>query len=214
MTESDVIDNAADERPRAPVELRTAAVADVNFAQRVITAIVAPYEVETPVMWRGEVWKESFERSAWDGIERRPNRIKVNRDHNKSRTVGKALKFFPSRAEGLVAELRIAQTPLGDETLALADERCVGLSAGFAALPNDQIIDRRSKSRRIKTAYLDHISVVEDPAYPGAEVLEVRENEIVVADDEETVMATITPLMDEFLNDPFFSSMLDRAKRL
>lgn len=199
------------ERPKAPVELRTAAIAEVNFAQRLITAIAAPYEQATNVMWRGDVWSESFERGAWDGIEKRPNRIKVNRDHNKSRTVGKAMRFFPSREEGLVTELRIAQTALGDETLALANERCVGLSVGFAALPKDQIIDRSNRSRRVRRAFLDHISLVEDPAYPGAEVLSVRENEIVVPDDEELVT---TPLMDEFLNDPTFQEMLSRAKSL
>lgn len=210
MTETTVVDETV-ERPRAPVELRTATVAEVNFAQRVITAIVAPYEQPTQVMWRGEVWTEQFERSAWDGIEKRPNRIKVNRDHNKSRTVGKALKFFPSRQEGLVAELRMAQTPLGDETLVLADERCVGLSAGFAALPSDQVIDRRAKSRSIKTAYLDHIAVVEDPAYAGAEVLEVRENEIVVPDDQATAMITgARPVLDGILSDPFWASMLNQ----
>lgn len=196
---------APTERPMAPVELRTASVADVNFAQRVVTAIVAPYEQPTAVMWKGEVWTELFERSAWNGIEKRPNRIKVNRDHNKSRTVGKALKFFPSRQEGLVAELRVAQTPLGDETLALAEERCVGLSAGFAALPRDQLIDRRSKMRRIKTAYLDHISFVEDPAYAGAEVLDVRENEIIIPD--ETMVAK--PALDQWLNDPVLARVND-----
>lgn len=196
------------DRPKAPVELRTAAVTEVNYAQRLITAIVTPYEQSTDVMWRGEVWSESFERGAYDGIEKRPNRVKVNRDHNKSRTVGKAVRFFPSRVEGLVAEVRIAQTPLGDETLALADERCVGLSAGFAALPADQVIDRRARSRRVKRAFLDHISFVEDPAYPGAEVLEIRENEIVIPGEDSPV---IKPLMDEFLNDPEFRELLKYA---
>lgn len=201
-----------DDRPRAPVELRTAAVADVNFSQRIITAIVAPYEQPTRVMWRGEVWEEQFERSAWDGIEKRPNRVKVNRDHNKSRTVGKALKFFPSRREGLVSELRIAQTPLGDETLALADERCVGLSAGFAALPDDQLIDRRMKTRRIRRGFLDHISFVEDPAYAGAEVLEVRENEIVIPDDDISAAAD-TMTVEQFARaNAEFMEMLTRAK--
>lgn len=200
-----------DDRPRAPIELRTAQIGEVNFSQRIITAIVTPYEQSTNVMWNGDVWSESFERGAYDGIERRPNRIKVNRDHNKSRTVGKAMKFFPSRQEGLVTELRIAQTALGDETLALADERCVGLSAGFGALPADTIIDRYNKTRRVKRAFLDHISIVEDPAYAGAEVIDVRENEIVIPTDDDLV---ITPLMDEFMHDPKFVEMLNRAKSL
>lgn len=198
-------DDMVEERPKAPVELRTATIGEVNFAHRTITAIAAPYDQATNVMWQGDVWSEQFERGAFDGIERRPNRIKVNRDHNKSRTVGKAVKFFPNSQEGLVTELRIAQTILGDETLALADEKCVGLSVGFAALPADQLIDRRAKSRRVRRAFLDHISVVEDPAYPGAEILDVRENELVIPGDHEMVA---TPLMDEFLNDDQFLALL------
>lgn len=206
MADSDTDDvETVTDRPKAPVELRTAVIGEVNFAQRTITAIAAPYEQSTNVMWQGDVWSESFERGAWDGIERRPNRVKVNRDHNKSRTVGKAMKFFPSREEGLVTELRIAQTLLGDETLALADENCVGLSVGFAALPGDQIIDRRAKSRRVRRAFLDHISIVEDPAYAGAEILSVRENEIVVPEDGQLIA---TPMMDEFLNDAEFLALL------
>ena len=200
------------ERPRAPVELRSAAVGEVNFAQRLVTMIVAPYEQSAPVMWRGEVWHESFQRSAWDGIEKRPNRVRANRDHNKSRTVGKAMRFFPSRDEGLVAEVRIAQTALGDETLTLADEKCLGISAGFAALPQDQILDRGAKTRSIKRAFLDHISFVEDPAYDGAQVLEIRENEIVIPDDEATAILTGTPIMDELMSDPFFASLGNRKQ--
>lgn len=203
MTEIDTTD-VVEDRPKAPVELRRAEIGDVNFAQRLITAIVTPYEQRAKVMWRDEVWDELFERGAYDGIERRPNRIKVNRDHNKGRTVGKAMKFFPSRQEGLVAELRIAQTQLGDETLALADEGCVGLSAGFAALPSDQIIDRRTKTRRVRRAYLDHISIVEDPAYVGAEILDVRMGQIVVPDDE---ALTVKPLLNEF-DDAEFQALI------
>jgi hypothetical protein len=35
-------------------------------------------------------------------------------------------------------------------------------------------IDKRSKTRRILKAFLDHLAMVEDPAYVGAEVLAVR----------------------------------------
>ena len=64
--------------------------------------------------------RESFLRGSWDGIEKQPNRVKANRDHDKQRTVGKIINFWPSRIEGLVGAARIVQTPLGDETLALA----------------------------------------------------------------------------------------------
>ena len=74
---------------------------------------------------------ETIGRGAFDGIERRANRIRVNRDHNLERTVGRAVALHPSRDEGLVAEVRIAQTDLGEETLALAADGCLDASAGF-----------------------------------------------------------------------------------
>lgn len=193
------------ERPRAPVEFRSASVDGVNHDQRIVTVIVAPYDQPTPVMWRNEVWQESFERCAWDGIEGRPNRVRANRAHNRTLTCGKAIKFFPKRPEGLVAEIRMAKTPLGDETLELAKDDCLSVSAGFAALPADQMIDHRAKTRRIKTAYLDHISFVEDPAYVGATVLEVRENEIIIPD--ELSMAPIGRSVSDWMNDPVFASV-------
>lgn len=207
MTE-DVRDEVV-ERPKAPVELRTATLADMNFGQRLVTLIVAPYEQPTSVMWQDEVWTEQFERSAWNGIEGRPNRVRANRAHDKRLTCGKAVKFFPSRQEGLVAEVRMANTPLGDETLELAKEDCLSVSAGFAALPRDQIIDRRSRTRRITTAYLDHISFVEDPAYPGAQVLSVRENEIIIPD----APLVEVPLLNQVADDDILAWARNRRNR-
>src|SRR4029077_7384262 len=84
--------------------------------------------------------------------------------------------FDPTETRGLVAELKIAQTPRGDETLALAAENCLGPSIGFGLLaPSDQMLDRGNMRRRINTAWIDHIGMVEDPAYIGAGVLGVRD---------------------------------------
>jgi HK97 family phage prohead protease len=187
----------SDERPKAPIEFRTAGVKGVDFAQRLVTVVAVPYDELAPVEYRGEIWQELFERTAFTGIEKRPNRVRSNRDHNKSRTVGKAVRFWPERDEGLVTEIRIAQTPLGDETLALADDDCLSASVGFGVLPSNQQLDRKTMTRRIKTAYLDHISFVESPAYAGAQVLSVRE-------EAELAMPTtriFTPHLDQFTED-------------
>ena len=183
--------------PRAPVEHRDeiSSVAGVNFAQRIIELVAVPYEETATVEWRGELWEESFVRGAFDGIEKRPNRVRANRDHNRSRTVGKAVKFFPSRDEGLVTEVRIGKTPLGDETLALADEDMLSASVGFAALGRDQELDKRNRVRRIKRAFLDHISFVEAPAYVGASVLAVR------GEDATTGVAELPPLVTPNLDE-------------
>jgi phage head maturation protease len=73
----------------------------------------------------------------------------------------------------LVAELRIAQTPLGDETLALADEDCLDASAGFAPMSGGETWPERDW-RRVTKAFLGHIAMTPDPAYSGAGVLAVR----------------------------------------
>lgn len=166
-----------DERPKAPVELRTAAVDNIDFRERVITVIAAPYEQEALVEYRGEMWREVFTRGAFDAVMDRPNRVRANRDHNKTRTVGKIVQFLRGRDEGLVTEVKIAKTELGDETLALADDDCLSASVGFAVRPSDQALDRRTRLRRVNVAILDHLAFVEDPAYVGAEVLGVRGNQ-------------------------------------
>lgn len=162
------------ERVPGPVEFRSSNVAGVNFAQRTIEVVAVPYEEPAPVEYRGEMWNELFVRGAFDGIEKRSNPVRVNRDHEPRRTVGRVNAFQPSRSEGLIAEIRIAQTVLGDETLSLAAEDCLGASVGFAVSGGGQELDRRSRTRRIKKAFLDHLAFVPDPAYVGAGVLSVR----------------------------------------
>lgn len=183
------------DEPRAPLEYREATVIGVDFAHRVIEMVTVPYEEEAMIEYRGEIWRESFMRGSFDGIESRPNRIRANRDHDKSRTVGKALAFYPSRVEGLVGEYRIAQTQLGDETLALANEDMLSASAGFGVPGSGQVLER--PYRRIKKAFLDHVAFVESPAYQGAKVLSVRDEDD--RPDAATLPPLVTPNLDEIL---------------
>lgn len=167
---------AADEAPPSLyVETRTATLENVDSNKRVITLIAAPYEQPAMVDYRGETWKEIFLRTAWASVmSGAAHRVRVNREHNPNLVCGKAVKFY-DRPEGLVADLRIAKTHLGDEALVLADEGCLSASVGFGASRDDCEFDRRTMTRRIKRAYLDHIALVQSPAYIGAEVLSVRE---------------------------------------
>jgi phage head maturation protease len=192
---------ANEEAPAAPIEFRSSNLTGVNFSQRIIEVIAAPYEEEAVVEWRGETWTEVFCRGAWDGIEKRPNRVKANRDHDKMRLVGKVIDFQPSRQEGLIASVKIAQTPLGEETLALAHEDCLGASVGFACLGSGMEIDRRNRKRWIKKSYMDHLAFVPDTAYAGSKVLNVRGDGLLPVDEirrmEQAGPLPATPALDD-----------------
>lgn len=152
--------------------LETRAAGTASVAQRIITVLAVPYEQPTEVLYRGAIWTEVFTRGAFTGIEQQAGKIRVNRDHDKSRTVGKCIAFRDDPA-GLVAEIRIAKTILGDETLALAAEDMLSASIGFGVPTGGAQIDSRGRTRRINRAFLDHLALVESPAYEGASVVGV-----------------------------------------
>ena len=162
------------EEPQGELLFRSAQVVDVSFPERTIEMIVTPYEEETLADWKGRMVKEIFARGAFEGIQRRPNRIKVYRDHVDSRSVvGKAVALHPSRDEGLVAEVKISDTDLGTETLTLAEDGVLGASAGYLPMPGGEKWLTRSSVRILK-GWLGHIALVPEPAYEGAQVLAVR----------------------------------------
>ena len=163
----------SDQAPPGELRWRTAQQLNVSFPQRSIELVVMPYEQEALVPYGAKLVTEVIARGAFDGIERRPNRIRVNRDHDVTRTVGRAVALHPSREEGLVADIRVARTELGDETLALADEGCLDASAGFLPMPGGEQWLERSRVR-IRKAWLGHIAMTPDPAYANANVLAVR----------------------------------------
>lgn len=158
---------------RHPVEIREASEATVDSTRRIITVIAVPYESPAQVQYRQEWWQEIFARHAFHGIDADPNQVRVNRDHDRTRTVGKVVRFDPNHPTGLLAEIRIAETQLGDETLALAAEDMLSASVGFGVYPGGHDLDRRTMTRRINRAFLNHLSLVEQPAYDGAKVVGV-----------------------------------------
>jgi HK97 family phage prohead protease len=156
------------------LEFRSATQLGVSFPKRQIELIVMPYETEAEVLHRGRRIREIVSRGAFEGIDARHRRITVNRGHVIDNVVGKATRFHPSREEGLVAELQIARTAAGDETLSLADEGLLDASAGFGVPDGGESWPERSL-RRLTRVWLDHIAMVPDPAYKDATVLAVRD---------------------------------------
>jgi len=169
-----------DERPDGDLHYRAARLSGVSFPRRVIELVVMPYDEMTLAPHQGRMVRESVAPGAFAGIERRANRVRVNRDHDAARTVGRAIAFHPNRPEGLVAEVRIAQTPLGEETLTLADEELLDASAAFLPMPGGEEWPSKDE-RRFTKLWLGHIAMTPDPAYTGAQVLSVRHREPVSA---------------------------------
>ena len=166
------------------LEIEIRKVADqqlgVSFPKRQIELVVMPYEVEAQVVHRGRMIREIVSRGAFEGIDATRRRIVVNREHVLDKVVGKAIRFHPSREEGLVAELRIAPTEQGDETLALADEGLLDASAGFGVPDGGESWPERGL-RRLSRLWLDHIAMTHSPAYQGTNVLAVRDKDPAVA---------------------------------
>lgn len=194
MTEADTGRQVA-----PPVEFRTSNVADVNRAQRIIEVIAVPYDEEAVIEYRGQLWRESFAPGSFDGIETRAEQKKVlaNREHARDKTIGKVVDWWPSRVEGLVAAVRVSETTLGDETLALAEDDVLSASLGFAARNRDQQFDRKTMTRRILRAFADHLAFTTTPAYTGAGVLNVREG--LEAQTAANLPPLVTPSLDELL---------------
>jgi HK97 family phage prohead protease len=154
-----------------------AVLADVDTRQRLITLLAVPWDQEAEVPWRGEMWNEVFRRGAFNGLEDHVGRVRVNREHKVGDTVGRLVFADPKAEDGLITRAKIAASTRGDDTLALAEDDAISPSVGYRIHdPADININRRTKFREVVKAFLDHLSLVEQPAFAGAHVLEVRED--------------------------------------
>jgi hypothetical protein len=190
--------------------VRSSTVTDVDTKLRLVDLIAVPYDEEGDVMWRGEVWRESFDRSAFAGIEDHAGRVLVNREHVKGDTVGKVVRFTSDDPVGLLTRVKVAQTLRGDETLALAEENMIGASVGyFVQQPSDVHLVRRTRMRRVMRAFLDHLAMVESPTWQGAQVLAVRD----AAPPPDVPSMQATPTLDALRDDPIFGWATERLTK-
>ena len=184
-------------------------LADIDFRQRLIDLIAVPWEEEARVFWRGEFWSEVFERGAFQGVEKYAGRVRVNREHRKGDTVGKVVEFNPSDPRGLFARVKVVLGPKGDELLYLAAEDMVSASIGYkASKSSDVLVDKQAKTRRVKTAFLDHLGMVEDPAFSESRVLAVRGG--ATPGEATDGLLPATPVLDEMMRDPIIMEIMQR----
>src|SRR5262245_21898586 len=122
--------------PAGMLEYRAAKVADVSFPQRIATVLVMPYESPTVIQPPSGQFTEVVSRGACGTVEQRAGKVKANRDHTWDKLVGRAVNLYPDHDDGLVADVKLSRTPIGEETLELCADEVLGVSAGFALLRN------------------------------------------------------------------------------
>lgn len=186
-----------------------ATVAAIDVKLRQIDMLAVPWDQEAEVFERDEWWNEVFRRGAFDGLEEHIGRVRVNREHKIGVTVGKLVFADTKATEGLVVRAKIARTERGDDTLALAEDDAISPSVGYRIRhPDDIRHDRRTRLREVFRAFLDHLSMVESPAYAGAQVLAVREQGEGSPNPPEFART-----LDEAWNDPEYLRAIDRLNR-
>ena len=127
-----------------------------------------PYDTQAVVAHKGRMVTESVAPGAFYGIEARTERVRVNRDHDYQRTIGRALWFDSRDPRGLVAGLRIARTRW--VTRRWRSQR----TAAWTPAPGRRRTMESRSHRRLTRLHLDHIAMTTDPAYQSARVLAVR----------------------------------------
>ena len=186
-----------------------AVLADVDVKLRLIDLIAVPWDEEAEVVWRDEYWNEVFRRGAFDGLEDHVGRVRVNREHVIGNTVGKLVWADPQAEQGLITRTKIAKTARGDDTLGLAEDGAISGSVGYRINdPDDVKLHRRTKLREVIRAFLDHLSLVEAPAFAGAQVLAVREEP-----NETPTPPEFARTLDEAWQDPEYLRAVERLAR-
>jgi phage head maturation protease len=89
--------------------------------------------------------------------------------------------------------------------LNLAEDDMVSASIGFRlGRPSDAEINNRTRLRRIKRAFIDHVALTESPVYAGARVLAVRAEQSGLEVVQQEPLPP-TPALDEFRDDDVFA---------
>ena len=160
------------------VQCRAAATIDaVDFPDRTIHVRAVPYGVTTTravdTSAGGRIISEVIAPHTFAGEVLRPAKRPVYREHDFARQVGRVVDLVDTDAE-LLATLRIATGPAGDEALSWAADGMLDASLGYVATPAQLRYSRDRRSRTVLAGEVAHVGLVAEPAYPTANVLDVR----------------------------------------
>jgi HK97 family phage prohead protease len=181
--------------PELEIEYRSVTTLEVRHPERIIDVLAAPYNEPARVFLprQQRYVTERFAPGAFSGVT---GDVLVNRAHDAERPVGRVVKFHPTEERGLRTEIRIARTTEGDDILELANERLLAASVGFGVLPGGEQYTTDRSSRTITKAKLVHVALTGDPAYLGAQVLDVRHDGVLL---DAGIQRTPTPNLDRVL---------------
>lgn len=168
----------------------------VDEEKRTITGLAVPWnEIATSqfAKWRFEPGSLSW------GDE---SRVKLNRDHDHSQSIGKAVRL-QNTPQGLSVSFKIARGEEGDRALALAADGVLdGLSIEPEFTENSWTPDPLDKTvRLVKSAVLRAVGLTAMPAFDNARVASVKasKKEIEMAPVAETTEASASgPDLAEF----------------
>jgi HK97 family phage prohead protease len=139
--------------------------------QRIIEGIVVPWDEITYMTPHagGERFRLG---SLTRTVTERGDRIKLFRNHDHSRAVGRAVAWDAEHPDGCWGQFKIAGTAAGDDVLAEIGERMLdAFSIGFRPL---QAVRGDHGVRDVTEASLHEVSLCPIGAYDGARVLAMR----------------------------------------
>lgn len=166
---------------------RAAKVVDLDAPEGIVTARMVPYEQPAQIY---DDLVETFARGSLAGATKVPKRVKVtDQQHNGMVVIGHAVAIR-DEADGLYADLKIADTAAGRDTLTLIRDGFLDeMSIEFRPLAKHMKVTRDEAGIthvRHERALLLGVSPVSHGAYGrGAKVLSVRAQQILASDDAE-----------------------------
>jgi uncharacterized protein len=151
---------------------------EVRGDGRTIHGIAVPWDAPAEIREGGWRFTETFRRGAFTKTisERGPQAVKSFAKHQRaSLPIGRA-SVLREDPVGLYTELRVSKTVAGDEVLELVrDGTLDALSIGFQPV-KDRWSGSRDAVERLEVALLE-VSVVDFPAFAGAQIAGVRSDE-------------------------------------
>lgn len=157
-----------------------------NVAKRTITGLIAPYN-EVGFTSAGEV---IFKDNAFGDIQ--ASAIKLLTDHEMAKPIGKMVSA-ESTPDGVIATFKLGSSTRATDALIEASE---GLKNGLSVGARITDYETNSKGQMIVTAaQLKEVSLVTEPAFAEARVLEVAASATPAEEEKETPMSE--PTKDE-----------------